>query len=194
MNLHKTIHENKHKVDQKRSLLVAVGVVVVVGIILLLFLSEHTSQNSMSDMHNITIQNEEQFLIEMIAHHQEAVDTSKIILAATKNSGVSRVAETIIGSQESEIKQMSEWKKQWYGYSWYKPQYKMMMPDLSSYSGLDKEDKTYLYAMMEHHRMGISMAQQVLTLKPHPQVAELANNIIASQTTEVAFMGRIYDN
>jgi len=57
------------------------------------------------DHSNVT--SEQQFVVDMIPHHQEAVDTSKIVLpTATNNSELSKLLSGIIGSQTEEISMM----------------------------------------------------------------------------------------
>lgn len=48
------------------------------------------------------------FILAMIAHHQGAVDVSKIVLDYSKDTAVREIAQNIIKAQEAEIAQMSE--------------------------------------------------------------------------------------
>ena len=54
------------------------------------------------------------FLLEMIMHHQGAVEMAQ---AALKNAGhqeIKTMAHAIISAQTSEISQMQQWQKSWY--------------------------------------------------------------------------------
>jgi uncharacterized protein (DUF305 family) len=52
------------------------------------------------------------FVLSMIPHHQGAVDMAKIVLAHGKDPEIRRLAESIVASQEAEIRQMKEWLAQ----------------------------------------------------------------------------------
>jgi uncharacterized protein (DUF305 family) len=47
----------------------------------------------------------------MIAHHQGAIDTAKIVLQYGKDAELKKLAEDIIKAQETEIAFMTEWLK-----------------------------------------------------------------------------------
>lgn len=46
------------------------------------------------------------FISEMIPHHQEAVDSSTILLGQTQNTALKSILENIISGQDSEITMM----------------------------------------------------------------------------------------
>lgn len=55
------------------------------------------------------------FLAEMIVHHEGAVDMAKAAQASAKHEELKQMAEAIISAQTTEIEQMKEWQKTWYG-------------------------------------------------------------------------------
>lgn len=55
------------------------------------------------------------FLNEMIIHHEGAVDMAVSALDNAKHEEIKLMAKDIISAQTSEIQQMKEWKKAWYG-------------------------------------------------------------------------------
>lgn len=55
-------------------------------------------------MHNV--KNEEEFIVNMIPHHQEAVDTARIIAANSTNNELKQLANAIIEAQTKEINMM----------------------------------------------------------------------------------------
>jgi uncharacterized protein (DUF305 family) len=57
-------------------------------------------------MHHGDVKSEEQFIIDMIPHHQEAVDTSKEIVARSTNEKLKKLAQGIIDAQTTEITTM----------------------------------------------------------------------------------------
>jgi|CXWL01.1.fsa_nt_gi uncharacterized protein (DUF305 family) len=55
------------------------------------------------------------FLAEMIVHHEGAVDMAEAALQNAKHVEIKTMANVIISAQTSEIQQMKEWQKSWYG-------------------------------------------------------------------------------
>lgn len=55
------------------------------------------------------------FLAEMIVHHEGAVDMAEAALANAKRAEIKQMANAIISAQTTEINQMKEWQKSWYG-------------------------------------------------------------------------------
>lgn len=53
------------------------------------------------------------FMDQMIDHHREAVDMSKLALTNSKHEELKNLAQQIINSQQKEIDQMRSWQKQW---------------------------------------------------------------------------------
>jgi uncharacterized protein (DUF305 family) len=45
----------------------------------------------------------------MIAHHEGAIDMSRIVLRETKDPTIQKMAEKTTGEQQKEIKQLQEW-------------------------------------------------------------------------------------
>ncbi len=82
--------------------------------------------HSMMD-HGAMVTSEEAFVVNMIPHHQEAVDTARLVLAKGESAGLKKLAQAIITAQEKEIMMMQEWSKDW-NYSAV-PSYENMMGD-----------------------------------------------------------------
>lgn len=55
------------------------------------------------------------FIDMMVPHHQAAVRMARAVLADTDDAEVKRLANDIITAQSREIRQMNEWREQWYG-------------------------------------------------------------------------------
>lgn len=131
------------------------------------------------------VSSEEEFIFEMVPHHQEAVDTARFINEQAENEELRVLTQHIIDKQTQEIAMLNQWKNQWYPHSKYVSYYKPMMPNLAFVSD---PDKAFLEGMILHHEMAIMMAQQVLTLNPRAEVASFAQAVIDAQTSEVEQM------
>lgn len=93
---------------------------------------------------------EEEFIANMIPHHQEAVDTATIIVARTQNAELRKIATGIIFAQKTEIALLNSWMKSWYPNSALKMSYMPMMRDLSKLSDHDLDD-VFMEDMIKHH-------------------------------------------
>ena len=58
---------------------------------------------------------DEEFLEQMIPHHQGAVEMARLVLSNTKRPELIKLANEIIEAQQREINLMREWQKKWFG-------------------------------------------------------------------------------
>lgn len=174
----------------KRSVLVITIIVILVLVLGNTLFYTKESPATPGHVHHMMVASEEQFIFEMVPHHQEAVDSSRIIALKTNNEELRALARAIIDAQEKEITMMNEWKESWYPASAYAVSYTPMMPSLDSLSAYDA-DRAFLEGMIMHHQMAVTMAYQVLTLHPREEVADFAHDIIDVQTQEIEQMRAI---
>jgi uncharacterized protein (DUF305 family) len=131
---------------------------------------------------------ERQFIEHMIPHHQEAVDTSRIILTESANAEVRALASSIISAQEKEIADMKTWYETWYGTPYQDDgSYTPMMRDLSSLSSPELE-RAYLEDMIPHHTMALNAVQTVAPNITQPEIKALVSAILSSQSSEIVTM------
>lgn len=55
------------------------------------------------------------FLSEMIMHHEGAVEMAEAALKSAKHEEIKAMANAIITAQTTEIQQMKDWQRSWYG-------------------------------------------------------------------------------
>ena len=58
---------------------------------------------------------DQEFLSEMIVHHQGAVQMAQLALTNAKHTEIKTLAAGIIAAQNKEISEMQSWQKSWYG-------------------------------------------------------------------------------
>ena len=58
---------------------------------------------------------DQEFLAEMIVHHQGAIDMAELALTNAKHQEIKDLAKAIITAQTTEIGQMKAWASAWYG-------------------------------------------------------------------------------
>lgn len=136
---------------------------------------------------------EEEFIANMIPHHQEAVDTASIIVAKTENTELKKIAENIVSAQKTEIALLGSWMKSWYPNSTLKVSYMQMMRDISKLSGHDLDD-VFMEDMIKHHEWAVHMAEEVLEVSQRPEIVKMANDIIRSQNAEIAKFKELLEN
>jgi uncharacterized protein (DUF305 family) len=187
-----------------------IGGIIIVGIAVVYALNQNhlTKQDDVlvSGMHrmpdgtlmnhmdhaSMNVTTEEDFIREMIPHHQEAVDTSREVLARGATlPQIKALAENIILSQEREINDMKAWYKNWYDKE-YQPSgtYQPMMRDLSALSGKEL-DRVYLEDMIIHHEGAVHMAQVLQPFIERDEMEKLIETILITQSEEINLMKEI---
>ncbi len=139
------------------------------------------------------------FIANMIAHHQGAVDMAKSALANAKHEELKTMANDIVSAQETEITQMQQWQKGW-GYPSTSADNMMdhsamgMMDDMASMSAAlegktsDDFDKAFIEQMIMHHQSAINMAAPGKDNAQHQEVKDLSVAIVKAQSKEIAQM------
>ncbi len=183
------------KAAKRLALLTILGIVVILGVfgaVLELFIAplfttaDDVQLIQVSHAH-APLTSELDFLIQMVPHHQEAVDTAQLIASSTTDSKLKLFAEEIVTAQRVEIVQMNAWIDAWYPGQRYPHSYEPMMPALERLDGAAR-DRAFLLSMIEHHQAAVSMAQEVRSFNPRPEVAALADLIIRTQSVEIMEM------
>lgn len=139
---------------------------------------------------------DETFAMEMIAHHQQAIEMADLVLA---KSGVDPVvlelAADIKAAQQPEIELMTSWLTDWgvavegmdgmgHGSGM------MSEDDMSALEAADGAAASthFLDQMIEHHEGAIAMAETEVEQGQNRDALELAEKVIIDQTSEIEFM------
>lgn len=139
------------------------------------------------------------FIANMIAHHQGAVDMAKQALTNAKHEELKTMANDIISAQETEISQMQQWQKDW-GYPSTSADNMMdhsamgMMDNMASMGAElegktgDDFDKAFIEQMIMHHQSAINMAAPGKDNAQHQEVKDLTAAIVEAQSKEISQM------
>lgn len=132
---------------------------------------------------------EEGYLVEMVAHHRDAVTAARE-LERSDRPRMRELGRSVVESQTAQVEQMEEWLAEWYPDADI-ADYEPMMSDLTGLTG-DRLDRAFLRDMVPHHMMAVMSSQQLLMrgLADHPEVARLAQTIRDEQHREIATMVR----
>lgn len=158
--------------------------------------SSQQMDNHMMPNGSMMSQNIDQhFIVQMIPHHEGAIAMAKIALERSKRPEVLSLANGIIEAQEKENRDMRSWYQSWFGSA--PPAGGMGMMHMDGMEG-DAEvlksvsatefDREFIQQMIPHHEMAIMMAQMLQSSTERPEMKELADNIITSQSREIQMM------
>ena len=141
-------------------------------------------------MHGPPVATEAEFLTEMVAHHQEAVDAAAQLQRSNRPQ-MREFGAAIVRTQSAQIEQMNRWLDRWYSSHSRSTDYQPMMRDLTGLSG-DALDRTFLQDMVGHHMAAVMMSQQLLArgTAEHDDVGALAQTIRDQQHAEIFQMQR----
>ena len=132
---------------------------------------------------------EAEYLVEMVAHHREAVAAARE-LARSERPEMRAFGASIVESQSAQIEQMTAWLGDWYPEQPATADYRPMMRGLSDLSG-DPLDRAFLQDMIGHHMVAVMMSQHpMLRGTDHEDVADLARSIRDDQHVEIIQMHR----
>lgn len=146
------------------------------------------AMSNMAPMSHMSVASEYDYLTEMVAHHEEAIDAAGE-LARSDRAEMREFGQRIIESQSAQVDQMRAWLDTWYADRSGEVDYDPMMRDLTQLSG-DELDEAFLVDMVGHHMGAVMMSQQLLTrgLADHAPVRELADDIRDEQSDEIQMM------
>lgn len=139
------------------------------------------------------------FIANMIAHHQGAVDMAKLAQANAKHTELQAMADNIVLVQEKEIADLLSWQSAW-GYPstsaanmqdhsamGMMDSTASMMAVLEGKSG-DAFDKAFLEQMIKHHQSAIDMAAPGKDNALRQEIKDVSASIVSAQSKEITQM------
>lgn len=139
------------------------------------------------------------YLVNMIPHHQGAVDSSKMMLGMSKDKKIQAIAQNIITSQEKEIAEFTALvetlKKEKKAApkaadlkkfdTEAKASMDKMMEEMSAVAPSGDINKDFLSGMISHHMGAVVSSKQILKQTTDPRIKKIAETIIAAQEKEI---------
>lgn len=127
----------------------------------------------------------------MITHHGMAISMATLAIKNSDDAEVRDLASGIIRAQKREIGQMQNWLSSGYNIRGVRPRLTsddmQMLSELRSLRG-PNFDRAFLTQMVEHHEMAVQDANDLLKNAFHKGLRQLGQNIIRTQTAEIATM------
>ncbi|MFS8199776.1 DUF305 domain-containing protein [Streptomyces sp. CWNU-52B] len=131
----------------------------------------------------------------MIEHHTQAIEMTELAPEQASSTPVKRLAERISASQGPEVETMRAWLKNHDGDRKSKDEghHHDVMPGMATEAQLKTLraakgkafDELFLKLMITHHDGAITMATDVLSQGNNIQIGEMADDVIAQQTSEI---------
>ncbi|WP_013323862.1 DUF305 domain-containing protein [Gloeothece verrucosa] len=162
----------------------------------------NSSSGCCSGMGMTNQQQDKHFIQMMIPHHQGAIDMANLALKQSQHPQIKQLAEAIKKTQNQEIEQLKTWYKQWYGVELPNDSnsqtsanssgcgmMSMMSTNLQALKNASDFDKVFIEEMIPHHQNAVMMSAMVLN-SPHPELRNLALNIINTQSAEIEEMNQ----
>jgi uncharacterized protein (DUF305 family) len=156
--------------------------------------------------HLIDIKTDQEFLQDMITHHQAAIDICKDYLKKTTDPNMSYICERIIWQQGYEIFIMKNTMNSLditydpvKGYrtyiktvfQFYEPQVdnpNVTNDDIPHFKSNILTDNQFMEHMIVHHQIGVNMCNSILKYTDNPYIISFAYDIIREQTREISLM------
>lgn len=144
-----------------------------------------------------------EYVEKMIPHHSQALEMTELVPKRAKSTKVKRLADRITAAQKPEIGAMERWlkvhaKKDKSGTESRKPGHgghedHAGMPGMATPAQLKQLraakgaafDELFLKLMITHHTGAVTMATDALSQGNNLLVEEMANDVIAQQTSEI---------
>jgi uncharacterized protein (DUF305 family) len=142
------------------------------------------------------------FVSGMVPHHQEAVEMAQLVESRTQRPELRALADTIITTQNQEIRLMQDWQRAWGqegesggmdhgakggGASMPGTMPKVHMDELTQLNDTEF-DVAFVRMMIEHHQGAVEMAETELRDGADAEAKWLARKIIADQRKEIEMM------
>ncbi|MGW3666080.1 DUF305 domain-containing protein [Streptomyces sp. NPDC005141] len=132
----------------------------------------------------------------MITHHTQALEMTELAPDRAKSGDVKRIAARIAAAQGPEITTMKSWLEAHDDAGTAKEHEHATMPGMATKTRLKELraakgkafDRLFLKLMITHHEGAITMATDVKAQGNNIQIEEMADDVIAQQTSEITRM------
>ena len=146
------------------------------------------------------------FIDMMVPHHQAAVEMGQIAQKRAEHEELRTLADSIVSAQGTEIKQLREWRRAWFGSSdtpgmdampllpgmdmpgmeGHAMDGKMdMTADIEALRTADPFDRALIKAMVPHHETAIAAARAIGASTERSELKRVAADMIESQQHEI---------
>jgi uncharacterized protein (DUF305 family) len=149
------------------------------------------------------------FARDMIEHHRQAVEMSKLVYDRTEDEIIRSLAFDIMTTQQAQIGMMSGWLASWNHsvnstgprMEWMGMPVAGLMPGMATREQLNRlseaqgveADAIFLQLMIPHHRAGVEMSVAAMEQARSEVVRQLATSIAEAQDAEIEAMQQLLE-
>lgn len=146
----------------------------------------------------------------MIPHHESIIALSQVALPELTDPRLTGIAEAIVETQDAEIDALMKLREEWYGHADPVSMDMMMegMPGMGAdmammeqqmsaelqvqiFCGADDKDLAFIEQVIPHHQMAIDASEMALEQAVHPELKEIAQDVIGAQQEEIDVLEEI---
>ncbi|MFB7025692.1 MULTISPECIES: DUF305 domain-containing protein [unclassified Streptomyces] len=141
----------------------------------------------------------------MIPHHEQALEMAELAGGRAEDAGVKKLAAAIARAQDPEIRRMRAWLKGWdrpesaghagghgSGHGMAGMMSEQDMKDLAGARG-EEFDRAFAELMIAHHEGAVTMAEDERRNGLAPAARKLADDVVRTQSAEIAELRKILD-
>lgn len=125
-----------------------------------------------------------------IDHHAMGIQMGTMCVEKAIHAELRELCQRNVEAQSRELAMLQQWLQQWYGIA-YEPDLtqgdEQMMEKLAALSGAEFEIE-FMETFSRHHHQVIQRSQPIVRQAVHPELRDLAAQIIAAQTRDIELM------
>jgi uncharacterized protein (DUF305 family) len=144
----------------------------------------------------------------MIPHHQSIIALAQAALPRLTDERLQEIANAVIETQGAEITQLQEYREAWYGDPTPMPMDEAMMAAMgqmmpgmgdmeamaaqmdaealvAAFCAVENPDLGFIDLTIPHHAMAIAASEAALEQAAHPEIQEVAQQVIDAQQREI---------
>jgi uncharacterized protein (DUF305 family) len=159
-------------------------------------------------MDHMAMEFDQMYIDMMIPHHQSIIALAQAALPRLADERLREIANAVIETQGAEITQLQEYREAWYGDPNPMPMdeammttMEQMMPGMGdkesmaammdaealvgTFCASENADLAFIDLTIPHHEMAIAASQAALEQAAHPEIQEVAQQVIDAQEREI---------
>jgi uncharacterized protein (DUF305 family) len=159
-------------------------------------------------MDHMAMEFDQMYIDMMIPHHQSVIAMAQAALPRLQDERLREIANAVIETQGAEIAQLQEYREAWYGDPNPMPMdeammtaMEQMMPGMGDMEAMaammdaealvaafcvaENPDLAFTALTIPHHEMAIAASEAALEQATHPEIKEVAQQVIDAQEREI---------
>ncbi len=160
-------------------------------------------------MDHMAMEFDQMYIDMMIPHHQSIIAMAQAALPRLQDEQLREIAQAVIETQGAEIAQLQEYREAWYGDRTPMPMDDAMMAAMNemmpgmgdmeamaammdaealvaAFCAAENADLAFIDLTIPHHEMAIAASEAALEQATHPEIQEVAQQVIDVQQREIA--------